>query len=200
MTEPANQLETKENESLGVLARQYLGEALRIILLSLAIILPVRYFLIQPFYVKGASMEPNFKNSEYLVIDELSYRFEAPKRGDIVVFRPPTDASEHFIKRVIGLPGEGVDLANGVYTIRNDEHPEGFRLDESAYLKGVSTPGAVHILLKDDEYFVSGDNRSVSFDSRSFGPIKRSSITGRVWIRGWPLDKIGPVATPEYAN
>lgn len=188
------------DESIGSLAKQYLGEAARIIVLSLAIILPVRYFLIQPFYVKGASMEPNFMDKEYLVIDELSYRFAAPERGEIVVFRPPNAPNEFYIKRVIGLPGETVVVKDGVVTIKNAEHPEGFRLDESAYIPGIYTPGDMEVTLSDGEYFVMGDNRSVSMDSRSFGPISRSSIVGKVWVRGWPLEKIGPIEPPAYST
>lgn len=113
-------------------------ELLEVALISLAIILPIRYFLIQPFYVKGASMEPNFIDHEYLVIDELSYRFREPQRGEIVVFRYPDDPSQYFIKRVIGLPKETVKIENGVITIMSPENSNGFVLDE-VYLQGVFT-------------------------------------------------------------
>jgi signal peptidase I len=188
------------DESIVSAAKQYSGEALRVIVISLAIILPVRYFLVQPFYVKGASMEPNFKDREYLVINELSYRFETPVRGEIVVFRPPTATNEFFIKRVIGEPGEKVTVRNGVVTIADKDHPNGYKLDESAYIPGIYTPGDIEVTLAADQYFLMGDNRSVSMDSRSFGPVSKGAIVGKVWIRGWPLDKIGSIESPSYAG
>src|SRR3989339_2004483 len=95
-------------------------EVVQIVIISAAIIIPIRYFLIQPFYVKGASMEPNFYDHEYLIIDEISYRFHEPQRGDIVVFRYPDDPSQFFIKRLIGLPSEIIKINDGKITIIND--------------------------------------------------------------------------------
>jgi signal peptidase I len=169
-----------------VKAWDFVSELLHVVVISLAIIVPVRYFLIQPFYVKGASMEPNFHDHQYLIIDEISYRFVNPDRGDIVVFRYPNDPRQYFIKRVIGLPGERVRVADGHVTIYNDEHPEGMVLDEAAYLHGVVTTKAKDLQLASDEYFVMGDNRTASMDSRDFGSVKRDFVVGRVWLRGWP--------------
>jgi len=101
---------------------EYTLEIIKVILISLAIIVPVRYFLIQPFYVKGASMEPNFFDHEYLIINEISYRFNAPERGDIVVFKYPRDPSQYFIKRIIGLPNEALEIKDGKIIIFNDIH------------------------------------------------------------------------------
>jgi signal peptidase I len=98
----------------------FLVELVQVLLISLAIVLPVRYFLVQPFSVKGASMEPNFYEREYLIIDALSYRLRHPVRGEIVVFRPPNDRHDYYIKRVIGLPGETVEIMNGKVKIYND--------------------------------------------------------------------------------
>ena len=159
--------------------------------IALVIIVPVRSFLTQPFYVKGTSMEPNFHNYEYLIIDELSYRFEAPQRGEVVVFRYPRDPQEHFIKRIIGLPGEDVQIKDNHVYIYNKEHPNGFVLNET-YLDPSEVTLANNenrITLKTDEYFVLGDNRDASQDSRFFGPVNKSFITGRVWLRGLPLNK-----------
>ena len=86
-------------------AASYILELVHVVVISLAIIIPIRYFLIQPFYVKGASMEPSFYDHEYLIIDEISYRFREPQRGDVVVFKYPNDPSQYFIKRIIGMPG-----------------------------------------------------------------------------------------------
>lgn len=169
----------------------FLAEIIKLAAIALVIIVPVRYFLIQPFYVKGASMEPNFHDFEYLIIDELSYRFNEPNRGEVIVFRYPRNPQEFFIKRVIGLPGEEVQVKNGAVYVYNQEHPDGWKLDE-AYL----SPGEVtdannenKILLKDNEYYVFGDNRDASQDSRSFGPVNRSFIVGRVWLRGFPFNR-----------
>jgi len=163
-------------------------ELVEVVTISLAIILPVRYFLIKPFYVKGASMEPNFFDHEYLIIDELSYRLHEPGRGDIVVFHYPRDPKQIFIKRVIGLPGETVEIANGKIKIYNTANPNGKVLDE-AYLDQEYTSSAPPVTLKAGEYFLMGDNRAASLDSRYFGPIQRSAIIGRVWVRGFPLDR-----------
>jgi signal peptidase I len=172
-------------------------ELVEIVVISLAIILPIRYFLIQPFYVKGASMEPTFDDHEYLIIDELSYRFRAPARGEVVVFRYPLDPRQYFIKRVVGLPGETVRVADDAVVIVNAEHPEGFALDESGYLSpDTVTRGERTVELGPGEYFVLGDNRGASLDSRTFGSLPLKNIVGRVWIRGWPLDRVAVFPAP----
>ena len=180
------------------MALAFFLELIQVFAISLAIIIPVRYFLIQPFYVKGASMEPNFFDHEYLIIDELSYRFRPTQRGDIIVFHYPSDPRNYLIKRVIGLPGETIEIANGQVKIYNDKYPNGIVLDEKAYLDGVYTSQTVTVTLKPGEYYVLGDNRPSSLDSRYFGPISKNVIVGRVWIRGWPLDRWKAFATPNY--
>ena len=180
-------------------ALSFLFELIQVVAVSLAIIIPIRYFLIQPFYVKGASMEPSFFDHEYLIIDELTYRFHQPTRGDIVVFRYPGDPSQFFIKRIIGLPGETVEVADGGVKIYNDQHPNGQVLDEGMYLpQDLASAGNRTVTLKSDEYFVMGDNRPASLDSRYFGPVKSSAIVGRVWLRGWPLDRWKVFDQPQY--
>jgi len=177
----------------------FVGELLHVVIISLAIILPIRYFLIQPFYVKGASMEPNFYDHEYLIIDEISYRLNEPQRGDIVVFRYPNDPRQFFIKRVIGLPGERLVVSGGQVTIYNQENPDGTLLDESGYLGTAFTPGDEDVELSAGEYFLMGDNRTASMDSRSFGPVPEGFVIGRVWFRGWPPEKMGFLPGPaEY--
>jgi signal peptidase I len=171
-------------------ALEFIGELIHVVIISLAIIVPIRYFLIQPFYVKGASMEPNFYDHEYLIIDEISYRLNQPERGDIVVFRYPNDPRQFFIKRIIAMPGERIKLSGGKVTLYDAEHPEGRLLDETSYLGALFTAGEKDITLSADEYFLMGDNRAASLDSRIFGPVPRSYIVGRVWFRGWPPEKI----------
>lgn len=184
--------------SFGRVAFQYAMEAVRVIVLAIVIVLPVRYFLIQPFNVVGASMLPNFENSDYLIIDELRYRFQEPQRGEVVVFHPPGSRGQDYIKRVIGLPGETVMVANGVVRIATAEHPQGFLLDETAYLGNTVTPGEARVSLAPGQYFLMGDNRTVSLDSRSFGAVPRENIIGRVWVRGLPIEKIGSIPLPTY--
>ena len=165
-------------------------ELAEVVIISLAIILPIRYFLIQPFYVKGASMEPTFDDREYLIIDEISYRFKDPVRGEVVVFRYPYDPRQYFIKRIVALPGEKIQVQDSVVTVFNDDQPDGFVLEERDYLKdNTITIGNKSVELGEDEYFVLGDNRSSSLDSRTFGPLPIKNIVGKVWIRGWPLNK-----------
>lgn len=179
----------------------FVFELIKIVVISLVIIIPVRYFLIQPFYVKGASMEPNFYDHEYLIIDEITYRFNEPKRGDIIVFRYPRNPQEYFIKRLIGLPGESVKIDKGKVTIFNEEHPDGFILDEPYLKEGTKTYGISEekVTMTEEEFFVLGDNRNSSKDSRSFGPVNNSYITGRVLLRGWPFNRIQLFDTPEYS-
>lgn len=172
-------------------------EIVQIAALALAIILPVRYFLVQPFVVAGVSMQPNFQDGEYLIIDELTYRFRSPERGEIVVFHPPSNEEKQFyIKRVIGLPGETVEVSDGKITIFNTEHPNGFALSEG-YLDDY-TPGRDRETLGENQYYVMGDNRDASFDSRAFGPVSVESFVGKVWIRGLPLEKLESFSTPVY--
>jgi signal peptidase I len=165
-------------------------EILKIVIISLAIIIPIRYFLIQPFFVNGASMDPNFLDGDYLIIDEISYRFNEPQREDVIIFRYPLDPSQFFIKRIVGLPGETLKIKDGKVFIYNPDLDEEIILDESAYLEDPYTPGNLEISLGGDAYFVLGDNRQASSDSRKWGGVPRHYITGRVWLRAWPFDRL----------
>ncbi len=175
-------------------------ELIKVVIISLAIILPIRYFLIQPFYVKGASMEPSFYDHEYLIIDEISYRFREPQRGDIIVFRYPQNPQEYFIKRLIGLPGEKVQLKDGDVYLYNQQSPDGFKLNEPYLSPGTKTYGFNEEILSlgRDEFYLLGDNRNSSKDSRSFGPVNKSFIIGRVLFRGWPVNRVNFFSAPAY--
>jgi len=205
MKENVKNVENNNEEYYGVGA--FVLEIMKVVILAVLIIVPIRVFLFQPFLVQGASMEPNFENSEYLIVNELGYKkteadlgnkniftlntFKDISRQTVLVFRYPKDRTQFFIKRVIGLPGEKVEVQNGAVTIYNSENPNGFQLDESAYLSSnVKTKGSLSITLKDDEYFVLGDNRGASSDSRVWGPIQKSDVIGTVAIRAWPLNRI----------
>ena len=186
------------NKSIFKSALQYFLELVHIVVISLAIIIPIRYFLIQPFYVKGASMEPNFYDHEYLIIDEISYRLRKPQRGEIIVFKYPNDPSQYFIKRVVGMPGETVEIKDGRVRIYPTENSVGYYLNEGQYLTDVDTFSDKKFDIGADEYFVLGDNRPSSLDSRVFGPIHENAVVGRVWLRGWPATKFRIFRTPEY--
>lgn len=163
-----------------------LWEVLEILAVALISIFIIYSFIAQPFQVQGASMEPNFYTKQYLIVDEISYHFRDPDRGEVVVFHNPRNESEFYIKRVVGLPGEKVDIDNGKVKITNSEYPHGFSFDEYYLPPGTETRGNATFRLAEDEYFVMGDNRLQSFDSRSWGPVKRSEIVGVVRLRLWP--------------
>lgn len=189
-----------DEPSIGRGVVSFVWEVVKIIVISLAIIIPVRYFLIKPFYVKGASMEPNFYDHQYLIIDEMTYRIHQPERGDIVVFRYPNDPRQYFIKRVIGLPGETIKIVNGQIIVINTEHPSGEVLEESYLSPTLTTNGIIDVTLAQDEYYLLGDNRAASLDSRFFGPVNRSYIVGRTLWRGWPIEKVGFVLGSHQYN
>ncbi len=188
-----NKEETGILKGIGI----FIWEITKIVIISLAIIIPVRYFLIQPFFVRGASMEPNFYDGEYLIVDEFSYHFNEPRRGDVVIFKYPKDPSQYYIKRIIGLPGETVKIKDGQIIIYNSQNPQGMILNEKTY-EPQKTFADLSITLKEDEYFVLGDNRSASSDSRRWGPLPEDHIIGRAWIRAWPFGRMDILKTPEY--
>jgi signal peptidase I len=186
---------------------RFLWEIVKIGILALVIIIPVRVLFFQPFFVQGASMEPNFHDGEYLIVGEFGYKetaigfggtnlfrvtsFKELHRGDPVVFRPPGITGQFFIKRVVGLPGETVEIRNFRVFIKNAQSPAGFALDEREYLlPAVETTGDRIVALGTDEYFLLGDNRTASKDSRAFGPVPKDRITGKVLLRAWPFDRL----------
>jgi len=176
----------------------FLLELVKVAVLAGITIALVRYFLFKPFYVKGASMEPNFFDKEYLIIDELSYRLRAPQRGEVIVFKYPNNPKEYFLKRIIGLPGERVKVSEGQVTVYNKEHPEGVVLDEPYLPQDLLTVGnGLPVQLDENNYFVMGDNRQNSYDSRRFGPIDKSLIVGRAWFRGWPFNRAQILSEPN---
>jgi len=177
-------------------------EVLKVAAIALLIVLPIRYFLFQPFLVWGRSMMPNFSDGDYLLVNELSYRFISPKRGDVIVFRYPQNPSSRYIKRIIGLPGETVEIRDGEIIIYQSGGMS-FSLDESGYLpKNTSTSPKIWPLishtLKQNEYFVLGDNRDASSDSRVWGVLPRENIIGHVFFRAWPLSVLARIEEPEY--
>jgi len=171
-------------------------EIIEVFVLALIVALPIRFFFFQPFLVSGSSMEPNFHSGEYLLVDEITYRFREPKRGEVIVFRSPQNPMIFLIKRIIALPGETIEISEGKVKIWNLKFPQGKVLNEP-YIKG-PTPGNLKLTLKKNEYFVLGDNRSHSSDSRSFGPILRKDIIGRAWLSISPSKGIHLFSSPNY--
>ena len=166
------------------------GELLRFAIIALIIVLPIKWFIITPFLVSGASMEDTFYHNDYLIVDRVSYRFENPARGDVIIFRYPRDPSKYFIKRVIGLPGETIKIDGSQVIITNTEHPEGLILDEpNAQI--TRQMGSLTQELGAEEYFVMGDNRDASSDSRVWGTLEESKIIGRALLRLFPLNEVG---------
>lgn len=172
-------------------------ETVRTVVLSVAAVLLVRSFVAQPFLVSGASMSPTFKDGDYLLVDELSYMARSPERGEVVVFRYPGDHRFHYIKRIIGLPGERVLSRNGELSVLD---ANGKKVLSEEYLseQTLKDTGEFDVSLGPDQYFVLGDNRGFSYDSRSWGPLTSEEITGLVRFRLWPLQTAEVFAAPQY--
>ena len=177
---------------------QFSWDLVKVAVVALLLAGLVRYFLVQPFFVEGASMEPSFETGEYLLIDELSYYFKDIKRGEVVVFHYPLDTSKYYIKRVIGLPNETIEIKNGKITIYNNSNKEGFLVAENYIPSNFITEGSIKKKLGKDEYFVLGDNRSSSSDSRRWGNLPKNDIVGRVFLRAWPFDRVSIFEAPQY--
>lgn len=178
----------------GNIMKEIIGTVVYVAIICLVVFLVLR-FVGQRTVVNGHSMDPTLANQENLIMDKISYHFNDPKRFDIVIFPGPEENGEHpyFIKRVIGLPGETVQIIDGKVYIDGEELTD----DVYGITDYIEQPGiaAEPFTLGEDEYFCLGDNRPVSYDSRyeEVGPVHRSEIIGKVWIRIWPLSKFGPV-------
>lgn len=164
-------------------------EIILYVIIALAIVIPVRIFVAQPFIVSGESMFPTFHNGEYLIVDEISYRFHEPTRGDVIIFRYPKDPKRFFIKRIIGLPGEKLHIDENGVVVSNTEYPNGFKLTEP-YAGEMTSLGQKTITVPDDNYFVMGDNRPASSDSRVWGPLPKNLIVGKAWARLLPVKSL----------
>ncbi|MDQ5969260.1 MAG: signal peptidase [Patescibacteria group bacterium] len=176
--------ETKKKSTLKGIIREVFIFAL----IAFGIVLPFRMYIAEPYLVDGRSMDPTFATGDYLIVDKISYAFNAPERNSVVVLKYPKDTNKSFIKRIVGLPGETVIIKDNVVTIVNAENPDGFVVDGS-YVTHTST-GSYEKELEEDEYYVLGDNRAESFDSRFWGPLQKKYIIGRPIIRLFPLTKI----------
>lgn len=182
---PRNNTQDQEVKGKGYV----IWEVIKFFILAIIIVAPIRFFIAQPFIVQGSSMDPTFADGQYLIVDEITYRFDDPKRGDVIVLRYPEKPSLFFIKRLIGLPGDTLTLKNGIVSIITEEDPEPFVLDEP-YVVYPKTDNKYDrtITLGDEEYFVMGDNRASSSDSREWGTLPENLIVGRTMLRLFPID------------
>lgn len=175
-------------------------DTLQTIVLAAAIFMLTYLFLVQPHEVKGSSMYPNFQDGERLLTDKITYRFNEPRRGDVIVFQAPPDRAKDFIKRIVAIPGEIIQVKDNLVYVNNQ------LLDEVYISSDISTqPGAFlaegkTYTLGAEEYLVMGDNRNHSSDSRSWGPIKKKEIIGKAWFIYWPPQKFGIIPTVTYAG
>jgi signal peptidase I len=165
--------------------KKSIWELVKFAALAIIIVVPIRIFVAQPFIVSGSSMFPTFEDKQYLIVDEISYRLGNINRGDVVIFKYPLNPKKYYIKRIIGLPGEKIDINGSDVTITNEQNPNGLRLEEP-FVQNLSNNNA-HYELNADEYFVMGDNRTNSSDSRIWGPVPKNLLVGRAFLRLWPL-------------
>jgi signal peptidase I len=198
--DPETQNRDTENQNSAPLKElgAFFWDLIKIVAIALAIIIPFRTLVAEPFVVSGTSMLPNFHNKDYLIIDRLSYKFSQPARGDVIVLRYPKDLSQYFIKRIVGLPGDKIQIKQGRVFVYSSQNPQGVELNESYLPQTTETLGRSDIVnLGSDEYFVLGDNRLASSDSRDWGILPKGDIVGKVWLRVFPLNSFG---SPVSAN
>lgn len=176
----------------------FILELLQVVVFAISIFLFVYLLILQPHKIKGASMEPNFHDGEYLLTDKVSYRVGDPARGDVVVFKAPPTYKDEFIKRIIGLPGEEVSIQNGKILINGREMEENYLPKETIIMPGRFLQEGQTITVPANSYFVLGDNRDHSLDSRNIGPIEKQYITGRAWLIYWPITELGTIQAPTY--
>jgi signal peptidase I len=170
----------------------------KVILTVLVTVIIIRLFVFQVFEVEGSSMEPNFHNNEYLLVEKVSYRLHAPKRGDVVVFKYPNNPEVNYIKRIIGLPGETVRIANNQVSVNGQPLAEGYLTSGEETLVSAAGDRPYELTLSSDQYFMMGDNREHSSDSRDWGPLKRDLMIGRASVVIFPHSGVSAVASPRY--
>lgn len=173
-------------------------DILQIVIFAGAIFLVLYLLVMQPHKIKGASMEPNFHDGEYLLTDKISYRFGEPGRGDVIIFKAPGTNGDDFIKRIIGLPGETVSVKEGKVFINNTLLKESYLPIDFTTGPGTFLPEGALATVPAGHFFVFGDNRNHSADSRSFGFIEKSSIIGKAWFLYWPINNLGVIKGVEY--
>lgn len=182
---------------------QFILDTVQAIVMALSVFIVVYLFLFQPHQVKGSSMVPTFEDGEFLLTDKISYRFNSPQRGDIIVFKaPPSEPCSEieceYIKRVIGVPGDKIRVYQGHIYINNSLLPENYLPSDLLTNAGSALPEGVDIPIPEGYFLPMGDNRRFSRDGREFGPIAKETIVGKAWLRYWPFNKIGVVKRPGF--
>lgn len=196
--------ESKGRDRVGFLSRiirtisHFFFDTVETLVVALSIFVVVYLFIAQPHEVKGSSMEPNFHNNEYILTDKISYKFRKPERGDVIIFKAPTNPDLDYIKRVIGLPGDRVKVQNGYVYVNGLQLSEPYLKDKTFLSPSNILKDGVEITVPPGFYFAMGDNRPNSSDSREFGPINGNSIVGRALFRYWPISEMGLVPHMSY--
>lgn len=193
-SENLNKIEEKSDDHFSFL--EFVWDLLKTAIVVVVIAFGIKYFVVQPFIVDGNSMEASFHNNEYLLVEKIGYHFHQPNRGDVIIFHPPGQANENYIKRVVGLPDETVEVIDNKVKIINPAHPEGVFLQEpyiSANSKTVVSGTENKFSVGSNEVFVLGDNREHSSDSREWGTLPIGNIIGRAWLDIYPFDQFGLV-------
>ncbi len=170
------------------------------VVVALSIFVVIYLFLVQPHQVKGASMDPTFHDGQYILTDKISYRFNLPQRGDVVVFKAPMNPDFDYIKRIIGLPGDTITIQEGQVVINEQPLSDEYIQSDTVLLPGQYIREGEQMTVGSDEFFVLGDNRSHSADSRQWGMVPKKDIIGKVFFRYWPVNKFGIVSKPEEFN
>lgn len=173
-------------------------DILQVVFFAGAIFLVLYLLVMQPHRIKGASMEPNFHDGEYLLTDKITYRFNKPSRGDVVIFKEPGNSGDDFIKRILGLPGEKVSIKGGRVYVDGQEVPETYLPLSLETAGGAFLPEGKELIVPEGQLFVLGDNRNHSQDSRAFGFINKDTIIGRAWFLYWPLSDLGIIKGVNY--
>ncbi|KKS46774.1 MAG: Signal peptidase I [Candidatus Gottesmanbacteria bacterium GW2011_GWA2_42_18] len=176
----------------------FVFDFLETIVVALSVFVVIYLFIVQPHEVKGSSMEPTFQNNEYIITDKISYRFGKPNRGDVVIFKAPVNPDVDYIKRIIGLPGETVMVQSGRIYIDGKMLNEPYLEDLTPIFPGGFIKEGVVVSIPENHYFVMGDNRPHSSDSREFGPIEKKLIIGRAVFRYWPINNLGLIPGANY--
>lgn len=171
-------------------------EIFETILIAVVAVVLIRTFIAQPFLVSGSSMEPTFESGNYLLVDEMTYNFRNPKRGEVIVFNSPSENGSYYIKRIIGLPGERIVIDDETVSIYEDGKEKDLNED---YITNFDLQGKDYdVTLESNEYFVLGDNRGFSYDSRNWGPLEENKIIGLVRLRLWPINQAVAFERPHY--
>ncbi len=176
----------------------FLAESVETVIIALVIFLVVYLFIGQPHRVDGDSMLPNFENGELIITDKLTYKFRSPKRGEVIIFKSPLDNKKVFIKRIIGLPGETITISNGSVFINGQKLTENYIHQSTDVIFGPFIKENETKQIPADSFFVMGDNRANSLDSRELGFIKKPNIIGKAWVIYWPLNKFSLVSHQTY--